>query len=280
MPEIEALWRNKSENRSAERESKKEKSESQTWWSRYLECNESRPGGIAGWGSRKRNRSLSNGVRRTNEQQSASKHDPSSCNGRTPLHHKNVEGFSSSLSLVHYFRERCQDWRANAFSELGKPGVHGSCERIAAGASEEQGYCDQELGEGVFEAAVRDIVAVRKVDEEDGAEHDDDDAHGAHSGEDSEEDGQPAGKFGEADEVGDDERHVSEGCESVRAGTAERAEKDGAAVEEKGDAAGDADGEKRGVDGWHGVLLSYSGVGGRGWRGETGMVGARPDSLA
>src|SRR5579862_5035376 len=82
------------------------------------------------------------------------------------------------------------------------------------------------------------------MDEKDCSEHYDDDAGGANANQDAGENGDAAGELGESDEVADDIGRVHVGGEAVRAGAAERAEEDSAAVVEDGERAGDADKEQ------------------------------------
>jgi len=128
------------------------------------------------------------------------------------------------------------------FSERG--GEDGG-EREFAGTREEEADREQKFGEGELHAAVADVVAVRQVDHENGAEHDDDDANGADTEQRSEKDGEAAGELSEADEIADDVRRLHEGGEVVRTGTAKGAEEDGGAVIEEGQSAGNTHDEKR-----------------------------------
>ena len=58
-----------------------------------------------------------------------------------------------------------------------------------AWARKQQCEGEKEFGEGIFVAALTNVEAVREVDEEDGAEHDDVDADRADSQESAGEDG-------------------------------------------------------------------------------------------
>src|SRR5271168_4370452 len=78
------------------------------------------------------------------------------------------------------------------------------------------------------------------MDEEDGAQHDNDDGCRADSEQSAEQDGEASGKLGQTDEIADDVRGVHEGGEVVGAGAAESAEENGGAVVDEGKGAGDA----------------------------------------
>ncbi len=85
-----------------------------------------------------------------------------------------------------------------------------------------------------------DVVAVGKVDDEDGAEHDDDYADGSDAEQRAEQDGDASRELRQSHEIADGGGHVHEGREALRAWAAEHSKQDRAAVKDKGKRASDA----------------------------------------
>src|ERR1700691_1914064 len=111
------------------------------------------------------------------------------------------------------------------------------------------------------------------MDEENGAQHDNDDGCRADPEQSAEQDGEAAGELCEADEIADDCESLHEGGECNRARTAVHAEEDGGAVVEKRKGAGEAHDQEfevefaSGAEGElagsaHSCCLSSLGVGG------------------
>jgi hypothetical protein len=89
-----------------------------------------------------------------------------------------------------------------------------------------------------------DIVAVRKMDDEDCAEHYDDDADGSNAEQRADQYRDASGELSQSDQIADGHRHVHEGREALRAWSAEHSEKYRATVEDKRQSARDAHDEE------------------------------------
>lgn len=114
--------------------------------------------------------------------------------------------------------------------EFAQGGGEDGGEREFAWAGEEEAEREEEFGESVLHALIGEVVAVRQMDHEDCAEHDDDTAGGADAKERSEKNGNAARELCQANKVADDCGGVHKSGEVTRAGTAKSAKEDCRAV--------------------------------------------------
>jgi len=128
-------------------------------------------------------------------------------------------------------------WTDLEFTEGRRQGVS---ERPGARAGNQQPEGKKEFGECKFVAAVTDVETMRQVDEEDGAEHDDHHADCTDSQKSAGENGQASGELSQANEIADGRGHVYESGKIRWSRSAENAKKNGAAVIEKWERAGQA----------------------------------------
>ena len=89
-----------------------------------------------------------------------------------------------------------------------------------------------------------DVVTVRKMDDEDCAQHYDDDADGSNAKQRADQYRDASGELSQPDQITDGDRHVHEGREALRTWAAEHSEQDGAAMEDKRQSARDAHDEE------------------------------------
>jgi hypothetical protein len=87
---------------------------------------------------------------------------------------------------------------------------------------------------------VGDVVAVGEVDDKDCTEHYDDDADGANAEQRARQYGDASSELGQSHEIADSDGHFHKSCKALRARATEHSKKDRAAVENKGQRAGDA----------------------------------------
>ena len=128
--------------------------------------------------------------------------------------------------------------------QLAQGGGQDAGEGVFAGAGEQQAEGEEQFGESVFEATLANVVAVRVVNDEDCAEHDDDYTDSADAEERADEDGDAASELSQTHQITGDHGHFHECREALRARAAEHAKQDGAAVVDEGERASDAHDEE------------------------------------
>ena len=139
-------------------------------------------------------------------------------------------------SLLDSFRNLALEFAERRWKKAGQG--------VGARTGKENAKSKQELRKSVLHSALRDVVAVGKVDEEDGARHYDHDAEGADADEDAREQRKSTGELSQTHKEGDRGREVHESREALNAGAAKGAEENGAAVIEKGESTGQTEDKK------------------------------------
>jgi hypothetical protein len=135
-----------------------------------------------------------------------------------------------------------------ALLEFAECGWKNAGQGVGARAGEEKAKGKQELRESVLHTTLRYVVAVGKMNEEDGACHHDHDAEGADPNEDAREQGESTRELRQTHEEGGGRREVHESREALNAGTAKGAKENGAAVIEKDECAGQTEDKKGEVE--------------------------------
>lgn len=115
---------------------------------------------------------------------------------------------------------------------------------VGTRAGEENAKSKQELRKSVLHSALRDAVAVGKVDEEDGTRHYDHDAESADADENAREQGKSTGELRQSYQESNCGREVCECREAMNTGAAKGAKENGAAVIEKGESTGQTEDKK------------------------------------
>lgn len=143
-------------------------------------------------------------------------------------------------SLLDSFRNLALEFAERRWKKAGQG--------VGARTGKENAKSKQELRKSVLHSALRDVVAVGKVDEEDGARHYDHDAESADADEDAREQGKSTGELRQSYQEGNCGREVCKCSEAMNTGAAKGAEENGAAVIEKGESTGQTEDKKGEVE--------------------------------